>query len=382
MFDLATEQVLPGDRCDSVLVGRLWVPDAPPGPRLVAVRDDALVDLSQLAPTTSDLFDLDAPAEAVRGHRGERLRPLAEALSRRWLLAPCDWQTIKAAGVTFATSLLERVIEERALGDSAAAQRLRTSLTVALGGSLAGVRPGTAAADEARRILERDGLWSQYLEVGIGADAEIFTKAQPLSAIGCGADIGLHPRSRWSTTEPEIVLAISARGDVVGATLGNDFTLRDFEGRSALLLARAKDYDSSCAIGPFVRLFDETFSLDTVRKAVVHTSVSGTDGFETEGTSSMQEISRDPAELVTATIGDGHRYPDGLMLFLGTMFVPTVDRRGTGHGFAHEVGDVVRISCPALGMLVNRIVSFERAPRWHFGSRALMQSLAARGLVR
>jgi fumarylacetoacetate (FAA) hydrolase family protein len=288
---------------------------------------------------------------------------------------------VKAAGVTFADSLIERVIEERAKGDAAASVRLRTELATAFGGSLHGLKPGSPQAMEAKRVLMRDGLWSQYLEVGIGPDAEVFTKAQPMSAVGCGAKIGLHPKSHWNNPEPEVVLAINSHGDIIGAALGNDVNLRDFEGRSALLLSKAKDNNASCAIGPFVRLFDGAFSLDDVRAADVAVHVQGEDQFTVHGTNSMRHISRDPADLAAATIGREHQYPDGLMLFLGTMFVPTKDRGKAGEGFTHKESDTVRVSSPKLGALINVVTTSDQAPPWEFGTRALMRSLAARGLL-
>ncbi|HLY80486.1 MAG TPA: fumarylacetoacetate hydrolase, partial [Caulobacteraceae bacterium] len=319
---LVADDILPVDGCVGALVGRVWLED---GPHVVAVRDDGLVDLSALAPTISDLLDLDAPAAAVRAHAGPRLMSLDEALGREILLAPCDLAAIKAAGVTFADSLVERVIEERAKGDPVAAERLRAELGGLLGGDLTGLKPGSPAAMALKAALIARGLWSQYLEVGIGPDAEVFTKAQPMSAVGSGAQVGLHPKSEWNNPEPEIVLACSSRGEAVGAALGNDVNLRDFEGRSALLLSKAKDNNASCAIGPFVRLFDDGFSMDDVRAAEITVSVAGLDGFSLDGHSSMRQISRDPLDLVAAAIGPTHQYPDGVMLFLGTMFAPIKD---------------------------------------------------------
>ena len=381
MTEISIQDVLPIDHTSALLVGRVWINDAQPGPRPFVLRNGDLFDLSRLAPTSSELLDLPDCSTRVRQHAGERLCSLADALRNQSLLAPCDLQAVKAAGVTFADSLIERVIEERARGDADAAQRLRHELTAAFGGSLRGLQPGSSAASEAQRVLVRDGLWSQYLEVGIGPDAEIFTKAQPMSAVGCGAQIGLHPKSAWNNPEPEVVLAVSSRGEIVGASLGNDVNLRDFEGRSALLLSKAKDNNASCAIGPFVRLFDANFTLNDIRAAAVRLQVSGTDGFSTEGTNSMAQISRDPTDLVAATIGSEHQYPDGFMLFLGTMFVPTQDRGDRGKGFTHRIGDVVRISSPKLGGLINTVTTSDRAPPWTFGLRALMKSLAARGLL-
>jgi fumarylacetoacetate (FAA) hydrolase family protein len=375
---LAASDILPADGCAGTLVGRLWSGD---GPCVVAVRDADLFDLTTLAPTISDLLDLAEPAAAVRSHVGPRLGSLDEALAQGRLLVPCDLAAIKAAGVTFADSLIERVIEERAKGDAGAAERLRRELSASLGSDLAGVKPGSAPAMALKDALTRRGLWSQYLEVGLGPDAEIFTKAQPMSAVGCGAQIGVHPKSEWNNPEPEIVLACASDGRIVGAALGNDVNLRDFEGRSALLLSKAKDNNASCAIGPFIRLFDATFSLDDVRRAKVRLTVTHPSGFRCEGENALDRISRDPAELAAATRSREHQYPDGFMLFLGTMYVPTDDRRGPGQGFTHEIGDVVRIASDKLGALVNEVTTSDLAPPWTFGARALMRSLGRRGLL-
>jgi fumarylacetoacetate (FAA) hydrolase family protein len=377
---MSLTEILPEDRYAGVLVGRLWVDGPLPGPRTVVLREDGLFDLSALAPTLSDLFDLPDPAARVAAHAGERLCSLEAAIDAGHLLAPCDLQAIKAAGVTFAASLVERVIEERAKGDPAAAAKVREELKGVFG-DIGSLRPGSPEATEAKLLLQREGLWSQYLEVGIGPDAEVFTKAQPMSAVGYGAQIGLHPKSVWNNPEPEIVLACSSRGEIVGASLGNDVNLRDFEGRSALLLSKAKDNNASCAIGPFVRLFDPSFSLDDVREAEVALTVEGADNFRLEGASSMAKISRDPLDLVAQTLNENHQYPDGLMLFLGTLFAPTQDRDTPGEGFTHKLGDRVLIRSAKLGGLLNRVTTADLAPPWTFGARALMGSLAARGLA-
>ena len=381
MLDLTAADILPTDGADACLVGRLWVSGPQPGPRTVAVRDGNLIDLSRLAPTLSDLFDLADAAAKVRAHDGAVLATVDAALAEKHLLAPCDLQAIKAAGVTFADSLVERVIEERANGDFMAAQRLRMELAESFGGALTGIKPGTPEAEEAAKVLKRDGMWSQYLEVGIGPDAEIFTKAQPMSAVGCGAEVGLHPKSEWNNPEPEVVLAVNSRGEVKGAALGNDVNLRDFEGRSALLLGKAKDNNASCAIGPFIRLFDDHFGIDDVRRCELAMQVTGPEGFIMKGESSLSKISRDPLDLVSQAIGANHQYPDGFMLFMGTMFAPTQDRHGPGQGFTHVVGDVVTVQTPSLGTLVNRVNTSDKVAPWTFGTRALMRNLAARGLV-
>jgi fumarylacetoacetate (FAA) hydrolase family protein len=390
---LTNADCLPLDSAAALLVGRLWLPGT--GPVAVAVHQGALVDLSPIAPTTSQLFELDDLVARIRtllgGPGAQAIAALDQALAnsppdhrdsrRPWLLAPCDLQVIKASGVTFVASMLERVIEEQARGDAARAESIRVSLAGVLGDNLAGIVPGSPQADRVKALLVEQGAWSQYLEVGIGPDAEIFTKAPVLSAVGTGADVGIHPQSVWNNPEPEVVLAVNSRGATVGAALGNDVNLRDFEGRSALLLGKAKDNNASCAIGPFVRLFDDTFGIARVRRCEITIEVNGADGFRTTGHSSLARISRDPLDLVAQAIGPNHAYPDGLMLFLGTMFAPTHDRRGPGQGFTHEVGDRVRISAPDLGTLANRVVTSDRAERWAFGITALMRNLAGRGLL-
>ena len=283
--------------------------------------------------------------------------------------------------MTFAASLLERVIEEQARGDPRKAEAVRQSIVAIIGGTLRDMRPGSEQAQALKAALIAQGVWSQYLEVGIGPDAEIFTKAQPMSAVGTGAEIGIHPKSEWNNPEPEIVLAVNSAGRIAGAALGNDVNLRDFEGRSALLLGKAKDNNASGAIGPFIRLFDEHFGLDDVRGCDVGLEVRGPDGFTFTATSSMSQISRSPEELVDHAMGRHHQYPDGVMLFLGTMFAPTIDRFAPGQGFTHAVGDVVQVSAPALGALVNRVNHTDRIAPWTFGTGALMRNLARRGLL-
>ncbi|WP_432728872.1 fumarylacetoacetate hydrolase family protein [Variovorax sp. W6] len=391
-LDLSTSSCLPSDAGRATLVGRLWQPGV--GPVLVAVHEGGLHDLSKLAPTMSDLLEGNTPpAEAVRGalKNAPRIASLDEALAnsdetardtgKPWLLAPCDLQAIKASGVTFVASLLERVIEEQARGDASKAEATRAAIGSVLGDNLADIVPGSPEAMKVKEVLIAQGAWSQYLEVGIGPDAEIFTKAPVLSAVGTGADVGIHPGSVWNNPEPEVVLAVNSRGQTLGAALGNDVNLRDFEGRSALLLGKAKDNNASCAIGPFIRLFDEHFGIADVRRITVGLEVTGPEGFMLEGSSSLSKISRDPLDLVAQTVGKNHAYPDGFMLFLGTMFAPTQDRHGPGQGFTHVVGDRVRIAAPELGALVNRVVHADKAPMWTFGISALMRNLAARGLL-
>ncbi|MDJ0686205.1 MAG: fumarylacetoacetate hydrolase family protein [Alphaproteobacteria bacterium] len=373
---------------DGAYLGRVWTPSVD-GPSVAVVRDGVVFDITaRAAPTVRDVIEMADPLAYVLAAPGEKLGPLsdlaatpAEDLSRPHLLAPCDLQAIKACGVTFAGSMVERVIEERAAGDPAQAEEIRRRVGAAIGDSLRNIRPGSEEAAAAKSALQAEGLWSPYLEVGIGPDAEVFSKAQTLSAVGPGARVGLHPMSKWNNPEPEIVLAIASTGKIVGATLGNDVNLRDVEGRSALLLSKAKDNNASCAIGPFIRLFDAGFSIDDVRRAEVTLRVEGPDDFVLNGLSSMSEISRDPEDLAAQTIGRHHQYPDGLMLFLGTLFAPTEDRNAPGEGFTHRIGDVVTIASDALGQLCNTVDLSTNCPEWTFGTRALMANLAARRLI-
>lgn len=389
---LSATQTLPADGLAGTLVGRAWIPASdgvPAGPAVVVLRPDGVFDISDVAPTMSTLLEQDDPLTVVHNAPGRWIGKLDDLLASSAdprsgdgvarLLAPCDLQVIKAAGVTFAGSLVERVIEEQTKGDPQDAAEVRNRIQALVGERLSHIRPGSREAGELKALLIEHGMWSQYLEVGIGPDAEIFTKAPLLSALGTGTEIGLHPGSAWNNPEPEIVLAINSRGDVLGATLGNDVNLRDFEGRSALLLGKAKDNNGSCAIGPFLRLFDQSFSLDDVRRATVDLRVDGPDGFVLSGTSSMDQITRDPLELAEQAMGATHQYPDGAMLFLGTLFAPVEDRDTAGGGFTHKDGDLVTISSRQLGSLVNRVGRSDRIAPWTFGVRALMASLAARG---
>jgi fumarylacetoacetate (FAA) hydrolase family protein len=385
---LTPSAVLPQDHNRAILIGRAWIPSQK-GPVPVLVTEDSLYDLRPLAPTVSHLLELDHPAAAIAKARSSLpcIAALSEVLanteptirdsSRPWLLAPCDLQALKASGVTFVQSMLERVIEEQARGDAAKAESARKAVVEVIGENLANIRPGSAEAARLKEVLIAQGIWSQYLEVGIGPDAEIFTKSQPMSAVGTGLEVGIHPQSEWNNPEPEIVLAINSRGSVVGAALGNDVNLRDFEGRSALLLGKAKDNNSSCAIGPFIRLFDDGYTIDDVRSCEIMLQVDGPDGFTLQGSSSMSKISRDPLDLAAQAIGATHRYPDGLMLFLGTMFAPTKDRFGPGLGFTHVPGDIVTVHTPRLGALVNRVNHADKTEPWTFGVSALIDQLVA-----
>ncbi len=377
-----------GEDAAGCFVGRVWSPAAG-GPSVVTIRAGRVVDItSRDAPTVRDICEMDDPAAFVAGAEGAGLGTLAEIAAAApgdaratHFLAPCDLQAVKACGVTFARSMVERVIEERAAGDPAKAEAVRSRIAAAIGASLRDVKPGSEGAAKAKAALIAEGLWSQYLEVGIGPDAEVFSKAQILSSVGPGSEIGLHPVSKWNNPEPEVVLAVSSKGRIVGACLGNDVNLRDVEGRSALLLSKAKDNNASCAIGPMIRLFDAGFALDDVRAAELTLEVEGEDGYRLTGHSSMKEISRDPEDLVAQTLGRHHQYPDGLMLFLGTLFAPTEDRDVPGEGFTHKLGDRVSIAAPGLGRLVNTVRLATECPEWTFGVAALMRNLSQRKLI-
>jgi fumarylacetoacetate (FAA) hydrolase family protein len=374
---------LPLDWRDATLLGRLLTKE---GPTPVLVTGGRVRDVSRFAPTASQFLE----KWDGRAPDGRDLGPLeALDLGRAWeqgetafkLLAPVDLQCIKAAGVTFAVSAVERVIEERARGEAGRAEAIRAALRDRVGADIRSVKPGSPEAKKLKDALIADGLWSQYLEVAVGPDAEVFTKAPCLSSVGWGDYVGVRSDSVWNNPEPEIVVVADSKGRALGASLGNDVNLRCFEGRSALLLGKAKDNNASCAIGPFIRMFDGGFSVDDIRRAVVSLEIEGEDGYRLEGRSSMSEISRDPLELVGQTIGRHHRYPDGFALFLGTMFAPTGDRGAPGMGFTHKPGDIVRVSTEKLGVLENKVTTSDAAPAWSFGIGALMGNLAARGLL-
>jgi fumarylacetoacetate (FAA) hydrolase family protein len=390
MITLTAKDMLPADGARGALAGRVWLPQAQ-GPAVVAVRSDGVFDVSARFSTVSALCEEGDPASTLQSAKGERIGDLDAILAntppdrrdpkKPWLLAPVDLQVLKAAGVTFAISMLERVIEERARGNPASAEAIRKEVTRLVGDDLSKLKPGSAEAARLKQVLIDQNAWSQYLEVGIGPDAEVFTKAPVLSSVGSGMDAGLHPKSTWNNPEPEVVLVVSGKGRIVGAALGNDVNLRDFEGRSALLLSKAKDNNASCAIGPLLRLFDSSFTLDDVRRMDVALNVKGADGFVLDGHSSIGKISRDPSDLVAQTIGKDHQYPDGFALFLGTMFAPVKDRDARGEGFTHKRDDIVTISAPQLGQLVNRMRSSHDCEPWTFGVGALMKNLAQRKLL-
>ena len=381
---------IPVDSASATLVGRVWRPGI--GPAVVTLRGDQVIDItSRTIATTRDVTEHPTPAALMREAKGEAIATIEALLlnsdetardpAQPWLLSPVDLQAIKAAGVTFVVSLIERVIEEQARGNPARASEIRAEIGRLIGDDLSKLVPGSDEAMRLKAHLIERGAWSQYLEVGIGPDAEIFTKAQVLSSVGTGAMIGLHPVSTWNNPEPEIVILINSEGSIVGATLGNDVNLRDVEGRSALLLGKAKDNNASAAIGPFIRLFDDAFGLDDVKSADVSLEVLGTNNFRLAGRSRMAEIARPPEAIAAAAIGRHHQYPDGLALYLGTMFAPAEDRHAPGKGFTHELGDIVSISSPRLGTLVNRVgLSTEVAP-WSFGLADFMRNLAGRGLL-
>ncbi len=391
LVDLSVERILPADSQRAALVGRAWIPGRHGGPSPVWLRDGKVFDVSHIAPTSSELLNLAEPVKALREVRARSVGNIADVLlnshadrrdpAQPYFLAPCDLQAVRACGVTFVSSMVERVIEEAAKGDPDKAQQVRQAIGAEIGGEIKHVKPGSPDASKLKQSLIARGLWSQYLEVGIGPDAEVFNKAQPMSAVGVGAEIGIRADSSWNNPEPEVVLAINRAGAIVGAALGNDVNLRDFEGRSALLLGKAKDNNASCAIGPFIRLLDTHWTLDDLRRTQIKVKVTGGNGYWLDGHSDIANISRDLLDLAGQAVNRTHQYPDGVMLFLGTQFAPTRDRDHTGKGFTHKLGDVVSIHAAAFGTLVNRVNHCHLATPWTYGVGDLMRNLARRGLL-
>ncbi len=383
-----SDEILPPN---ALLVGRVKLPGFA-FPRVVTIRDGRVVDItSSDAPTVRDVCEKPDPAAYVAAARGQDIGSAADVADnsapdkffahKPHFLSPIDLQAVKAAGVTFVVSLLERVIEEQARGDKARAEALRGDITGLIGTDLSKLVPGSDSAMQVKQALIARGVWSQYLEVGIGPDPEIFTKCQPMSSVGPGADVGVLPISEWNNPEPEVALVVTSAGTIIGATLGNDVNLRDVEGRSALLLGKAKDNNASASLGPMIRLFDAGFSLDDVKQSVIDLNVTGADGFVLEGSSSMNQISRPPESIVAAAIGRHHQYPDGFVIYLGTMFAPVKDRGGTGKGFTHKPNDIVTISTPLLGALTNRVRLSTECPPWTYGASHLMRDLSKAGLL-
>ncbi len=376
---------------EGVLIGRARVPGKA-HPRVVTVRNGEVIDITAKGmATVRDVNESGDAAGHVKAAKGESLGSVQRLLDNSWtgridaskpsLLSPIDLQAVKAAGVTFVVSLLERVIEEQARGDKAKADLLRKDILTLVGTDLSQLEPGSPAAMEVKKTLIERGVWSQYLEVGIGPDAEIFTKCQPMATVGYGADVGILPISEWNNPEPELVMVVTSTGAIIGATLGNDVNLRDVEGRSALLLGKAKDNNASASLGPFIRLFDGEFTIETVKNADIALSVTGEDGFELTGVSNLSQISRSPESLVAASIGRHHQYPEGLVLYTGTMFAPVKDRGGVGKGFTHKMGDKVSISTPSLGTLTNTVRLSTECPEWTYGASHLMRDLAKADLL-
>jgi fumarylacetoacetate (FAA) hydrolase family protein len=386
---LTPANTLPADGTKGALAGRIWRPGI--GPSVVAIRADGVFDLSKDFATMHDLCEQADPAQALKASKGEKVCDLESLLAntaedgrdahKPWLLAPIDLQTIKAAGVTFAISMLERVIEEKARGNPQAAAAIRTEIVGLVGDDLSKLKPGSPEAMHLKDVLIKQGAWSQYLEVGIGPDAEIFTKAPTMSAVGTGFDAGLHPMSNWNNPEPEVVLVISSKGTIVGGTLGNDVNLRDVEGRSALLLGKAKDNNASASIGPFIRFFDASFTIDQMRRCVLSLRVDGPEGYVMKGASRLDQISRDYTDLAAQMLNTNHQYPDGAVLYTGTLFAPIDDRDHPGEGFTHKIGDIVTITTPELGTLINRMKRSNDCAPWTFGVSELMRNLAKRGLL-
>jgi len=385
---------LPSDIGDAHLIGRIWVPSSDPnnpaGPVVVTTDNDNVYGLSEFSGFCSELMNRDDLIECLTEAKDSTPicalkelieNSLADDRARVHLLSPIDLQCIKAAGVTFAVSLIERLVEERSDGDMDKAADIRADIENVVGANLSEIKPGSAAAKDLEQHLKSRGMWSQYLEVGIGPYAEIFTKSQPLSSVGFGAEIGLHPDSTWNNPEPEVVLIVDAAQHIVGVTLGNDVNLRDFEGRSSLLLCRAKDNNASCALGPFIRLLDNKFTLDDVRKLQVELNISGEDGFELDAQSQLTQISRDISDLVAQCSGPTHQYPDGFVLMTGTLFAPIKDRSEPGKGFTHNMGDLVEISAPQLGSALNKVTTSDQAPPWSMGISALVRNLQSRDML-
>jgi len=380
-------ECLPDECREGTWLGRAWLPAsfAPSniaGPHVITVRDGQVIELSDCFDSIADITRHPTPTAAVQNATGVSICSLNTLLENSLfyklpadirksqqpsLLAPNDIQAIKACGVTFVASLIERVIEEKALGNPSKAEEIRAVVHAAIGDNLKDIEPGSPQTEILKAKLIAQGIWSAYLEVGIGPDVEVFTKSQPMSAIPCGSQLGVLETSQWNNPEPEVAFLVSPQGSFLGAALANDVNLRDYEGRSSLLLGKAKDQNGSCPIGPMFRLFDDSYSLDDAANTEVNLSIVGEDGFCSTGENRMSEISRSVDSIIKQVCNGSHQYPDGIAIMLGTMFAPTEDRGEEGMGFTHKVGDRVEISSPKLGKLVNWVNYCHEIPEWSYG---------------
>jgi len=384
---LTAAQVLPSDGYAGTLVGRALFPGVFPGPCVVAIREDGVHNISGTVPTMAQL--LNAPNPLATLQRALRncvyLGPLESLLEnstpsthdplKPYLLTPIDLQAVKAVGLTFVNGLLQRFADDN--GGAATVAKMEKAAGVALGKIL----PGSEEAARLRTALMEDGLWNDTLEVGFGPDVELFTKAQPLSAVGTGAEIAVLPTSKQTFAEPEVVLMLNADGKICGATLGCDMTARDVEARSLLLLGRAKDQNATCAVGPFIRLFDQTFSLPNVQGMNLTYAFEGADDAVFTDTGSMDQIGRGLITLARQVVNEHHGYPDGVALFTGCMFKAPSSRGASDTPFTHQVGDVVIIKASPLGTLINRVNTTDKVRPWSFGMSDLMANLANRQLL-
>ena len=200
----------------------------------------------------------------------------------------------------------------------------------------------TYAASRTARNDESKGTHDFYDKVYDAERPELFFKAAPGRVRGPGDRIGVREDSGWDVPEPELALVISAAGEILGYTIGNDVSSRSIEGENPLYLPQAKVYKGSCALGPCIVPVDETAGDFEITLTI---SRDGEDVFT--GSTTTAQLKREPQALVS-WLYRAMDFPVGAVLLTGTSVIPAVE-------FTLQQDDAVRIAITGLGALENTV---------------------------